>query len=451
MTPVDIFIRLLGFVYFCAFGAFIFQIKGLLGKEGILPITRFLDFIQVRYSKEHYRLKFPTLFWFNNSDKALLAVVYSGTFLSVLLMFGIYPPPILLMLYILYLSIVTVGQIFLGYGWEGFLLEVTAHAFLLTLTPIPDIMVWLSVNFLIFRFHFQAGAVKIQSKDANWRNLTAISYHYETQPLPNTTAYYIYRAPMWFHKMCCAGMFFIELALPFALFFGPEARLAAFIGFTGLQFTIWATGNLSFLNYLTVTLCTLLIAPQPTEQGILMGIIGSLYLALQIIQFTHHFFPRAEFERILAPFHPYYIGNRYGIFAVMTTKRYEIVTEGSLDGKEWKEYIYKYKPSLLNWRPRRISPYQPRIDWQAWFLPFRDYMYDSWYQNFLAHLLKNTPDVIKLLRFNPFPDQPPNFIRSKAYLYKFTTFKEKKETGNWWKREYAGFFGPTISLKKDEK
>ncbi|MFN4174716.1 MAG: lipase maturation factor family protein, partial [Parachlamydiaceae bacterium] len=203
MTPVDIFIRLLGFVYFFAFGAFIFQIKGLLGNNGILPIARFLEFLKIRFHKENYRLKFPTLFWINDSDNALLFNAYIGTALSLILMFGIYPALILFLLYILYLSIVTVGQIFLGYGWEGFLLEITAHAFLLSLTDVPNIMVWLSVNFLLFRFHFQAGAVKLASNDRNWRNLTAISYHYETQPLPNTIAYYIYRAPMWFHKLSC--------------------------------------------------------------------------------------------------------------------------------------------------------------------------------------------------------------------------------------------------------
>lgn len=447
MTPVDLFIRLLGLVYFFAFGAFLFQIKGLIGKNGILPVGDFLRMVRVRFYKERYYLKLPTIFWLNDSDEALVTVVGTGTVLSVLLILGIYPPVVLLLLYGLYLSIVNVGQIFLGYGWEGFLLETTAHAFLLTVTPLPDVMVWLSVNFLLFRFHVQAGAVKLQSQDANWRNLTAISYHYETQPLPNTIAYYIYRAPMWFHKLSCVGMFFIELALPFALLMGSEARLAAFVGFVGLQFTIWATGNLSFLNYLTVALCTLLLAPQPTEQGLFMGIVGSVYLALQVIQFAHHFFPRAFFERILSPLAPFHLVNRYGIFAVMTTKRLEIITEGSHDGKEWKEYVYPYKPSLLNWRPRRIAPYQPRLDWQAWFLPFRPYGYDIWYSNFLGHLLKNTPEVTKLLRVNPFKDNPPRYIRSKAYLYKFTTFEEKRKTGNWWKREEAGIYGPTLSNK----
>ena len=194
-----LFPRLLGFIYFCAFGAFLFQIKGLISSNGILPLADHLSWLRKQLPKRCYRLA-PTLFWLNCSDQALMAVIAIGTALSVLLMFGIFPPLLLLLLYVLYLSIVTAGQDFLSFGWEGFLLEITVNAFFLSLTSPPNLMVWISLNLVLFRFHLQGGAVKLQSKDPNWRNLTGVAYHYQSQPIPNMVAWYAHKLPMWFQK-----------------------------------------------------------------------------------------------------------------------------------------------------------------------------------------------------------------------------------------------------------
>lgn len=463
-TIAAIFPRLLGLVYFFAIGAFIFQIEGLIGEKGILPISQYFKLL-----KKHnptYMWDFPSLFWFKSSDRALLTVVILGTFCSLLLVGGIFPPLMLVILYLLHLSIVSGGQDFLSFGWEGFMLEVTAHAFLLSLTPVPNLMVWFSINFLLFRFHIQAGAVKLQSLDASWRNLTAIAVHYQTQPLPNTIAWYVYKWPMWFQKLSTLFMFTTELIIPFGIFGGECLRAATFICFFGLQYFIWLTGNFSYLNYLTIALSTILlgnhvlawfgIPPSITEHlspqwlTTLISLLGGLLLGLQALRFWYHFSPHGWMRDILNAVAPFHLANRYGIFAVMTRERYEIVIEGSEDGKRWQEYTFKYKPSEITRRPRRISPYQPRLDWQAWFLPFTDYS-ERWFQHFLLHLLKGTPEVLYLLRDNPFPNKPPKYVRSLMYEYEFSTSQEKREKGWWWKRHLIGFYSPVMTLKSEDE
>ena len=168
---------------------------------------------------------------------------------------------------------------------------------------------------------------------------------------------------------------------------------------------------------------------------------------MQLLQLWQHFFPNSLFNSWLRVFTPYHFANRYGIFAIMTTKRYEIIFEGSDNNFEWKEYLFFYKPSEVTRRPRRISPYQPRIDWQAWFLPFTSPQNEPWMKHFIYHLLKGTPEVLKLIRDNPFASKPPKYVRAIVYDYVFTSFEEKKATGAWWKREYVGIFCHPLNLK----
>lgn len=226
----NLFPRLLGLIYLAAFSAFIFQIKGLIGIKGILPISEYLGLLKKHYPKKCYRI-FPTLFWINSSDSALIAVAITGTLLSLAMVLGLFPTAILFLLYVLYLSIISAGQEFLSFGWEGFLLEITINAFFLSLTSPPNLMVWISINLLLFRFHFQAGAVKIQSRDANWRNLTALAYHYQSQPIPNMIAWYVHKLPLWFHKLSTLLMFIIELIVCFGVFGNETIRIFVFVAF----------------------------------------------------------------------------------------------------------------------------------------------------------------------------------------------------------------------------
>ena len=455
-----LFPRLLGAIYFFAFGAFLFQMKGLFGKNGILPIESYLDWLKRVRPKRCYQLA-PTLFWLSAKDEMQFLVVALGTVCSALLVGGFYPTLLLICVFALYLSIISAGQDFLSFGWEVFLQEITLNAILLSMSPVPNLLVWISINLLLFRFHVQAGAVKIQSGDPNWKNLTAIKYHYQSQPIPNTLAWYVHKLPMWFHKMSCAVMFLAELVIPFLLFFTQEARLFVFVVLVGLQLSIWLTGNFSYLNHLTVVLCTILLnndslgilgfeVPAEVHTSLALdtglSLMGGARIMLQLMRLSDHFFPNALFRKVFSFLAPWHIANRYGIFAVMTTTRYEVVIEASNDEKEWKEYSFCHKPSELARRPRRISPYQPRLDWQAWFLPFGRFDEEQWFHSFLAHLLRGTPEVLALIRHNPFPDGPPKCIRVMMYVYEFTSFKEKRETGNWWKRRFVGQFSPALKI-----
>lgn len=466
LIAISLFPRFIGVIYFFAFGAFIFQIRGLLGREGILPVPNYLDYIKHRFGKKAYYYV-PTLFWFNASDAALMGLVIAGTALSFLLACGIYPALLLPLLFILHLSLVTAGQDFLSFGWESFMLEITINATILSWSSPPNPFSWISLNLLLFRFYFQAGISKFYSRDVNWRNMTAISHHYQTQPLPNTVAWYIHKLPMWFHKVSTALMFFGEIVVPFGIFASEDIRLLTCAALLSLQFSIWVTGNLSYLNHLSIAFGMILISdffwrswlgmtpqvysPSPLTLQILTSALGTACIFLQIISLWNYLFrPVRIFSKILNWISPFHIANRYGIFAVMTTKRYEIIVEGSNDQKEWHEYLFRYKPSDLNRRPKRISPYQPRLDWQAWFLPFSNFSREMWFQNFLVRLLQGSPRVLKLLRSNPFPDHPPKYIRALAYDYEFSDSEAKKKEGVWWKRRLVGIYAPTISLSADK-
>jgi hypothetical protein len=452
--------KILGLIYFFAFWPFLFQIKGLIGTNGILPADKFLKNIKKHYPIKCY-LYVPTLLWINSSNRALLGIVWLGLVCSITLLIGFFESWMLVFLYLIYLSIVTAGQDFLSFGWEGFLLEATVYTFLVSLTATPTLLSWICINFLLFRFYFMAGGVKLLSRDANWRNLTALAYHYQSQPLPNTIAWYVHKFPLWFHKTSTWLMFVIELIIPFGIFGSDAMRLGVFCAFFMLQWTIWITGNFSYLNHLSVALSIILLSnsylsPFLTASNLgpsniivsgLVSFIAGIFIILQIMRFWQQLYPNKFIGKLLANLSFFHLVNPYGIFAVMTTERIEIIIEGSVDGWEWKEYCFKYKPSEVNRRPRRISPYQPRLDWQAWFLPFRYYTSEAWFQSFLYHLLKGTPDVLNLLRKNPFPDMPPKFIRSVMYEYRFSTWAEKKESGNWWIRRGGELFSPPMKLK----
>lgn len=458
LIACKLFTQLLGVIYFAAFAAFLFQIRGLLGSNGILPVVHFLEWMKRRGGKKVYYY-IPTLFWLNASDRALMAVTAAGTLCSLLLICNVAPLLMLILLYILYLSILSVGQDFLSFGWEMFLMEVTINAILLNATPVPNLMVWMSLNLLLFRFHFQGGIVKLFSCDPNWRNWTACAYHYQTQPIPNMTAWYVHKFPLWFHKMATGLMFFIELIVPFGIFVPwQEVRLAVCFLLVGLQLMIYLTGNFSYLNHLTAIFSIILVSDTYLssyfaipEAGssfltIPVGLCGAILLLLQLFNLWIHVIrPNALMARWLSFVQPFHLVNRYGIFAIMTTKRYEVVVEGSDDGIEWKEYGFYYKPSEVTRRPRRISPYQPRIDWQIWFLPFSRYEDEEWFQNFLLHLLLGTKEVLALLRLNPFPDKPPRFVRAQFYDYVFSDWGDK---GVWWRRTLIGSYAPIITLRK---
>ncbi len=298
----------------------------------------------------------------------------------------------------------------------------------------------------------------------NWRNLTALRYHYETQPLPTPFAWYFHQLPASAQKLSCVFVFLVELVVPFLLLAPRRVRFFAGGATVLLQVLIFLTGNYAFFNLLTVALCLLLFddaafrrspreATARTRGSALQGSVSAVLLTLillasgfQLLETFWGWMPRPA-AAALGAIAPFGVVNTYGLFAVMTTSRPEIVIEGSNDGRTWMEYGFKYKPGDLKRLPMWVQPYQPRLDWQMWFAALDGYQSEPWFGNFIVRLLEGSPDVLALVGKNPFPNASPRYIRAQLYDYHFTTIGERRSDGNWWRRDLKGEYLPTVSLR----
>jgi hypothetical protein len=324
---------------------------------------------------------------------------------------------------------------------------------------------------------FASGCVKLLSGDPAWRNLTALQFHYETQPLPTWIGWYIHQLPSGIQKTSTGLMFCIELFLPFLIFAPRRPRQLACVSFVMLQVLIFLTGNYCFFNLLTVALCLLLLDDTalksfvPNRWRLLLSArfkvqgsassvrwppaitvpLACIVITVSIMEFSALFHlqvpwprPLASVYRAMAPFRSI---NNYGLFAVMTMSRPEIIVEGSNDGVVWQEYEFKYKPGDVKRRPRFVEPHQPRLDWQMWFAALGTYRQNPWFVNFCVRLLQGSPDVLALLAHNPFAGAPPRYVRAVVYEYGFTDATTRRKTGAWWRREPKGDYLPVLSLR----
>ena len=268
-----LFLRLLGGVYLIAFLSLAWQIIGLIGENGILPAGEYLARVKEVYGGSAYRI-FPTLAWLSASDAFLRVLCWGGAFASVLLIAGIGPAPMLVLLWVSYLSLTVAGQTFLQFQWDSLLLEAGLLACfyaplqwmprLAAQRPPSPVMRWL-IWWLLFRLTFLSGITKVVSGDETWANRTALTYHYETQPIPVWTSWYVHHLPEWLHTLSVGGMFFTELLVPLLIFAPPRRRgirLSAGALLVILQLLIAATGNYGFFNLLTVVLCLTLLDDQ---------------------------------------------------------------------------------------------------------------------------------------------------------------------------------------------
>jgi hypothetical protein len=448
VTPVT-FVRLLGCIYLIAFISFGVQSPGLIGSHGIEPYGNYLNYFRKQFGGAAWRYV-PTVLWLSPADGALRAVWILGAVCALLAAVGPgkkwFERTALGACLVLWLSLCSVGQDFLSFQWDALLIETGFLALFADATPVR---VWL-FRWLAFRLMFYSGVVKLASHDAAWRDLTALHYHYETQPLPNPLAWYMYQLPMWFQKFSTAVVFAGELAVPF-LFFAPRRlrHIGAWITI-GLQLLIFATGNYTFFNILAIALTIWLLLdtePWPADRFrrardiVLAAFVGGLsgIITLQILSLP---LPPGcdEVLHVAAPFQ---IVNSYGLFAVMTTTRDEIVVEGSGDGVNWRAYEFRYKPGGVRRAPPVVEPHQPRLDWQMWFAALSNYQQNRWFVNFMVRLLQGEPAVLRLLESNPFPRTPPKYIRARLYRYHFTHWGEH----DWWTREERGMYFPPVSLK----
>lgn len=453
-----LFTKGLAICYFIAFLSLHVQVLGLYGSNGILPIKDFLHGA-LRLGKRGY-FYFPSIFWWKSEDRFLRAVSLSGVIISLFVFFGIASSPLLLVLWFFYLSFVSVGQEFLSFQWDILLLEVGFLGFVFSLSQ-PFFLMIVLFWVLLFRFMFSSGLVKILSGCPEWRSLKAMSVHYETQPLPNQIAYYMHQQAPWFSKFSCLVVLMIEIIVPFFIFGSSWSREMAFCLLVSFQILILLTGNYAFFNLLTIVMCLPLLPDAVYEQWfaivpsipasapslfteITITIFAIFFIFLNTLQIAALFAPLDRMGRILHYLSPFFLVNAYGLFAWMTTKRYEIIIEGSDDNENWLAYEFKWKPGDIYRAPRQVAPHQPRLDWQIWFAALSDYRSNPWFTHFIMSLSKGSPEVLRLLKSNPFPNKPPSFIRARLFQYHFSDLKTKKEAGQWWVREELGSYLPGL-------
>lgn len=483
---VWIFLRFLGVIYLIAFASLGVQVQGLLGSQGILPAGGFLKAVFAQIGPEGYWLV-PTLAWFNSSDFFLQFLCWGGVVFALLVILDLAPPLVLFLCWLFYLSLVNIGQDFLSFQWDILLLEVGFLA--VFLTPVhwlpkfpllrvepPSMMIWL-LRFLLFKLMFLSGFVKLASGDPAWANLTALNFHYETQPIPNFVSYFAHHLSPVIQTISTFMTLVIELVIPFFIFTPRLIRFTAGGVLILFQLLIILTGNYCFFNLLTLLLCLLLfddsiwprvlktkIEDQAKENFSIGKKSGNcshvvlipffcLMVFLSVFSMTRTMGLRGlwpkPFLTLAGIFQPFHLANGYGLFAVMTTSRPEIIIEGSENGKDWKAYEFKWKAGDVKRMPVFVAPHQPRLDWQMWFAALGPYQQNPWFINLMIRIMQGSPEVLALFAVNPFPEAPPTYLRAEVYDYQFSDFSILKDKGVWWNRVRKRSYCPV--LKREGK
>jgi hypothetical protein len=459
--------RGLGLTYLLAFLVALNQFPALLGERGLLPVPRYLG--SAGFGEA------PSLFHLRYSDRLLSAVALTGVALSVSLVLGLLQAgplwlPMLgwFVLWVLYLSIVNVGQRFYAFGWESLLLEAGFLAIFLgnarTAPPFPILILF---RWLAFRLELGAGLIKLRG-DPCWRDLTCMDYHHETQPMPNPLSWYAHRLPRAFHRIEVLGNYVAQLVAPFLLLLPQPIATIGGLVMLGTQAYLVASGNYAWLNLLTMVLVvsaipdsfirTLLpgagappaLAAPPLWFMVAVGAVTALVVVLSYWPVRNLLGGR---QLMNAAFNRYHLVNTYGAFGSVTRERYEVVIEGT-DADElseqtvWREYEFKAKPGDPRRRPPQVAPYHLRLDWLMWFAGISPSYAQDWFRPFLTRLLEGDPAVVRLLRRNPFPDAPPVRVRARYYRYRFTSRQKRRETGMWWMRELVGDYMPPVELRR---
>ncbi|HEV3099818.1 MAG TPA: lipase maturation factor family protein [Candidatus Udaeobacter sp.] len=503
------FLRMFGLIYLIAFVSLWVQVDGLVGSNGMSPVSQFLPAVRQQVGLDAYFL-LPTLCWFDSSNAFLHFLCGGGVVLSWLLIFGVAPALSLVGLLVFYLSLTIAGQVFLNFQWDVLLLEVGFLSIFLApwrLWP-RDILLWPAsaipttaisaivspvsraglflLKFLLFKLMLMSGVVKLTSGDDSWgwvnhsfhwSALTALDYHYWSQPLPTIFSWWADKTPEWFKHFSVAFCLAVEIIASFFIWAPRRPRLVAAGLMIFLQMVIALTGNYCFFNLLTIALCLLLIDDAAISRGMERRAPASpasqelrppnaksvsarwaTYGAIAVIVVTFPinawlifsaFKPQSRppgwLANIYEQLEAFRIVNGYGLFRVMTKDRCEIVIEGSTDGINWAPYEFKWKPGDVKRAPGWCAPHQPRLDWQMWFAALETPGQNPWLVGLIIRLLEGSQDVTGLLAHNPFPDKPPNYIRAMFYRYRFTNSEERPQTGAWWKRQELREYLPTIS------
>jgi Lipase maturation factor len=475
-----VFFRALGLVYTVAFLIVIFQWEPLEGSHGLLPARDVLTQVRGAHGVGAAFLRLPTLFWLGDSDAAFRVGGWVGLTGSLVLLAGFANVPLLLSLWLLYMSYVHAGGLFYGYGWEILLLETGFLAVFLAplwrlspfAPPPPSPVVITLLRWLLFRLMFGAGLIKLRG-DPCWRDLTCLFWHYETQPNPNPLSWYLHQLPQWVHRLEVLFNHVVELVAPW-FYFGPRrARLVAGTLTVLFQVLLIVSGNLSFLNWLTLAVAVACFDDGSLARMSFARLIPGPWRAYisRAIPSVEESKPRAlatyalavvvgllslnPIVNMLSPgqvmntsFDPFDLVNTYGAFGSIGRERFEIVLEGTDDDPNapdarWQPYEFKCKPGDPRRRPCWISPYHYRLDWQMWFAAMPGAGTEPWLVHLVARLLQGDGPTRRLLAPGPFTDHPPRFIRARLFRYQFTHGADAR--GAWWVRTPAGEYLPALS------
>jgi lipase maturation factor 1 len=458
-----LFLRGLGVVYACAFASLWVQVDGLIGARGIAPAAELLALAREKLGAEA-PLALPTLLFVTGaSDWALQVFCAVGLAAGVALALGRVPRSAASVAWLAYLSLTVVGDVFLSFQWDALLLEAGVVAFFAASSE-SRLGVWLA-RALLFKLMFLSGAVKLLSGDSTWRDGTALTYHYWTQPLPAPTSALAAALPEWVQRASTWLTLGIELGAPWGMLGPRRARLASAAVLALLQLVIAATGNYGFFNLLALVLCATLLDDRalarlgalrrPTATSaprwrVPRRVAAALLAAASLLVALQRLTPRGalpeSLESLVDPLERLRAVSAYGLFAVMTTSRPEISVEGSADGVEWRPYVFRWKAGALDRAPRFAGPHMPRLDWQMWFAALGRCGHEVWFQRFLLRLLEGSKPVVGLLAGDPFPEAPPRYLRTTLWQYRFAMGEERR-AGAWWSRTEEGPYCPIVTLR----
>lgn len=421
------------------------QFPGLLGSRGLMPIRPYLA--QTRFWDR------PSVFGWHYSDRFFLGVCWAGAALSAVTVAGFTArlPAwghllVWLTMWGCYLSVVNVGQRWYGFLWEMLLCEVVfVCAFLGPAAQAPSVIVLAALVWLLIRVELGAGLIKMRG-GAEWRNLTALDYHHETQPMPGPLSWYFHHLPKVLHRVETGANHVVQLVVPFLLLAPQPVRSYAALVMAATQAWLVLSGNFAWVNLLTICLCLGLVADtaigldgwrpelvaQPTWALVVVVAFGVLSLALAWPPLRNLWSAQ---QKMNARYNPLLLGSSYGAFGTVGKQRRELVIEGCADrGEPWLEYEFYGKPGDVRHRPPQVAPYHLRLGWQLWFAALSPYFRGPWLDKLVVALLHGQPELTRMCRVNPFPDAPPRWIRVVQYDYRFSTRSEKKADRAWWVR-----------------
>ncbi|HUX68235.1 MAG TPA: lipase maturation factor family protein [Terriglobales bacterium] len=463
--------RWLGFVFFWALLAWWRQAAGLIGPAGIAPAADYLAAVQAQFGFWHRLWFAPTLLWLASGTLALRLVCGAGLAASVLVMLRRQPRLGLALCLLAFLSLIAPAQAFASYQSDGMLVSAGFIALFLD-DRAPSWWSLFALRWLWFSIYFGSGIAKLLSGDPQWRHLTALDHYYENLPLPNWLGWYAQQhLPHAAEAAIALSILGLELGLAWLCFAPRRLRLLCFWIATPFQIAIILTANYGFLNYLVLGLGFALLddrhldwllgrfrrpplPPSPARAGwatAAASLLLAAWFLLTAANLAQRLWPAFPAPTALSDaLQPFRVADPFGLFAVMTTARYEIEFQGSADGTHWLPYPFRYQPQ----DPRRapdgdwffLAPYQPRFDWNLWFASLGSYRDNDWVEATELRLLQNDPSVLGLFAGNPFAAAPPRAVRAVLWQYWFATPAQHRQQGIWWTRRQLGLYAPELAM-----